>query len=84
MLTIDYFAMLGVGFPAYIELSCGAKESTFTAAELRILFRCCCLFSCNLSAETNNFGLGPVLLSCLVSEKQLSPGLELRKVSLKF
>jgi hypothetical protein len=48
--------------------------------EPRIVFRGCGLCSCNLLAETNNFGLGAVLLSCLVSELQepSSPGLELR------
>jgi hypothetical protein len=30
MLTIYYFAMLGVGFPASIKLSCQAKGTTFT------------------------------------------------------
>jgi hypothetical protein len=32
MLTNYYFAMLGVVFRAYIEVSCCAKEATFTAA----------------------------------------------------
>jgi hypothetical protein len=68
ILTVDYFAMLGVGLPASVELSCGAKETTFTEANSKTLFRRCGLFSCNLSAETNSFGLGPVLLSFVVSE----------------
>jgi hypothetical protein len=33
-------------------------------------FRSCGLCYCNLSAEKNNFSLGAVLLSCLVSEVQ--------------
>jgi hypothetical protein len=35
--------------------------------------RACDLSSCNLLAETNSFGLGAVLLSCLVSELQEPP-----------
>jgi hypothetical protein len=48
-------------------------------------FRTYDLYSCNM-IETNNFGLGPVLLSCLVSELQTltSPGLEPRTIFRTF
>jgi hypothetical protein len=44
------------------------------------------LCSCDLLAKTNNFGLGAVLLSCLVSELQepLSPRIELRTLFQSF
>jgi hypothetical protein len=50
--------------------------------ELRTIFMGCGLCSCNLVFETNNFGLGAVLLSRLVSELQetSSSGLEPRTV----
>jgi hypothetical protein len=78
MFTIRYFAMLGFGFSASIELSFRAKETSFTEAQIQDTFSRLWSFSCNLSAETNSFSLVPVLLSCLVSElKRLSsPGLE--------
>jgi hypothetical protein len=46
----------------------------------------CGLYSCNLLFETNNFGLGASLLSCLVSELQEppSPGLEFRTIFQSF
>jgi hypothetical protein len=48
--------------------------------ELRTDFRGCGLCSCNLPADTNNFGIDAVLLPCLVSElhKPSSPGLKPR------
>jgi hypothetical protein len=39
MSTIDYFAMLGVGFPASTELSSGANESAFAEAKTLVTFR---------------------------------------------
>jgi hypothetical protein len=54
--------------------------------KLRTGFRGCGTCFCNLLAEINNFGLGPVLLSCLVSELQKppSPGLKPRTISRSF
>jgi hypothetical protein len=56
------------------------KTNIITATRTQGRFRVCDLSSCNLLFETNNFGLGAVLLSCLVSELQepSSSGLELR------
>jgi hypothetical protein len=45
-------------------------ENYYYISKPRTFFRCCGLCSCNLLFETNNFGLGAVLLSCSVSELQ--------------
>jgi hypothetical protein len=60
-----------------------SKSNIFTETRNQYSFQICDLSSCNLLAETNNFVLCPVLLSCLVSELQKlsSPRLELRTVS---
>jgi hypothetical protein len=80
MLTTDYFAMLVVGLPAFIERSCPAIETTFPDARTHDAFRRCGLFSCNISAETSNFNLGPLFLSVLGSKlkKSSSPWTEPR------
>jgi hypothetical protein len=56
------------------------KPNIFTETRTQDSFWVYDLSSCNLLAETINFGLGAILLSSLVSElqKQLSPGIELR------
>jgi hypothetical protein len=66
-----------------IVLSFRATETIFTGNGTQDSFSSCDLCFCNLLFETNNFGLGAVLLSCLVSELQEtpSPGNELRTLS---
>jgi hypothetical protein len=56
------------------------KLNIFTGTRTRDSFRVCNLCSCNLPAETNNFVLGSLLLSCLITElqKPSSPGLDPR------
>jgi hypothetical protein len=58
----------------------------FTETRTQDSFWICNLSSCNSLFETNNFGLGAVLLSCLVSELQEppSPVLKLRTFSRSF
>jgi hypothetical protein len=58
------------------------KRNIFTETRTQDSFQFCDLSRCNLLAKTNNFVLGAVLLSCLVSElqKPSSPGLEPRTV----
>jgi hypothetical protein len=58
------------------------KPNVFTETRTQGSFRVCDLSSCNLRAETNNFDLGAVLLSGLVSELQKppSPVLELGQI----
>jgi hypothetical protein len=46
------------------------KPNTFTETRTQDSYRVCDLSSCNLLAETNNFVLCAVLVSCLVSELQ--------------
>jgi hypothetical protein len=60
-------------------ISFQVTETIFTGTRTRDSFRVCDLCSCNLLVETTNFGLGAVLISCLVSElqKPSSPGLGL-------
>jgi hypothetical protein len=51
MLAVDYFAILGIGFPASVELSCRAKETTFTEGGTQDTFSKLWYFLfCNLSA----------------------------------
>jgi hypothetical protein len=56
------------------------KKPSSLGLEPMAVSRDCGLCSCNLPTKTNNFGLGAVLLSCLVFElqKSSSPGLEPR------
>jgi hypothetical protein len=63
-----------------IFLNYRATETYSPGLEPRTDFCGCFLYSCNLSAETNNFVIGAVLLSYLVSElrKPSSLGLEPR------
>jgi hypothetical protein len=49
------------------------KPNIFTETRTQGSFRVRDLCSCNFLAETNNFGLGAVLLSYLVSELQEPP-----------
>jgi hypothetical protein len=58
------------------------KPNIFARTRTQNSFTVCGLSSCNLLAETNNFVLYAVLLSCLFSElqKPSSPGLEPRTV----
>jgi hypothetical protein len=72
--------MLFVRFPALSSSVAALMNPPSLTLERRTLFRGFGLFSCNLSAETNNFGFGSVFLLCLDSELKISsaPGLELR------
>jgi hypothetical protein len=45
MLTIQYLAMLGFGFPAFAELICVAIETAFADGRTIDTFRGCGLFS---------------------------------------
>jgi hypothetical protein len=49
------------------------QPSIFTETRTQESFRVCDLCFCNLLAETNNFVLCAVLLSCFVSELQEPP-----------
>jgi hypothetical protein len=65
-----------------LVLSFRATETVFIGTGTQESFRVCDLSSCNLLFETNKFGPGTVLLSCLDSEqqKQSSSEIELRTV----
>jgi hypothetical protein len=62
------------------------QPNIFTDTRTQDSFRVCDLSSCNLFIETNNFGLGNVLLLCVVSkiQKSLSLGFEPRTFSQSF
>jgi hypothetical protein len=59
------------------------KYNIFTGPRTQETFSGLWFLSCNLVFETNNFGIGAILLSCLVSTLQelSSPGLELGTAS---
>jgi hypothetical protein len=61
-------------------LSFGATKSILAATGTQNIFRACHLCLCNFLTETNNAGLGAIILSCLLSElqKAFSPGQEPR------
>jgi hypothetical protein len=63
-------------------LSFRPTENILIKTRTQDSFRRYGLCSCNILAEINNFGLGAVILSCLVSElqKTSSPGIEPRTV----
>jgi hypothetical protein len=67
-------------FHSSIVLSYLATESKFTGTRNKDRFPGLWPLPCNILVETNNFGLGAILLQCLVSELQKPPslGLELR------
>jgi hypothetical protein len=67
-------------------ISFRVTETSLTGIRSHDSFQDCDVCFCNLLFETNNFGLGAVLLSCLVSELQETPsaGIELRKLLPEF
>jgi hypothetical protein len=67
---------------SFIMLSSWATEISFTRRQIQESFGGRGFCFCNLLFETKNFGLGAVLVLCLVSEvqKPSSPGIEPRTV----
>jgi hypothetical protein len=70
-------------FHSSVMFSYRATGTIFTGTQAQDIFADLWPLFCDLLFETNNFVLGAVPLSCLVSELQKppSPGLELRTLS---
>jgi hypothetical protein len=74
--------LLAILIVEYHRKTLSLNPTSSPELEPRTICRCCGLCLCNPLLEINNFGLGAVLLSCLVSELQKPPlpGIEPRTV----